>query len=91
MADPSPSRHVTADSGAEPLHSSGSPNATYPGTPRWVKVSGIVVLALILLFVVVEVASGGQHNPMRHMHMSSGAANGPGAHTLLAAQGVEHA
>ena len=36
---------------------------TYPGTPRWVKVSGIVTLVLVLLVVIVMVASGGNHGP----------------------------
>ena len=39
----------------------------YPGTPRWVKVSAIIVLVLVLVLVVVMVASGGQHGPMRHV------------------------
>jgi len=39
-----------------------------PGTPRWVKVFGIVVLVLVL-FVVVMMATGvgGKHGPGRHM------------------------
>ena len=44
----------------------------YPGTPRWVKVSGIVVLVLVVLVVIVMVVSGGNHGPSRHM--PSGAA-----------------
>lgn len=37
------------------------------GTPRWVKVFGIVVLVLVLLFVVVQVTGvGGPHGPGRH-------------------------
>ena len=39
----------------------------YPGTPRWVIVSGIVTLVLVLLAVVVVVVSGGNHGPSRHM------------------------
>ena len=54
---------------------SGS-STTYPGTPRWVKVSGIVVLVLVLLVVGVMVVGGGQHGPMRHV--PSGA---PAGHT----------
>ena len=38
----------------------------YPGTPRWVKVSGIIVLVLVLLAVVIMVTGvGGQHGPWR--------------------------
>jgi uncharacterized membrane protein len=39
----------------------------YPGTPRWVKVSGIVALVLVVLVVIVMVVSGGNHGPSRHM------------------------
>jgi hypothetical protein len=48
------------------------------GTPRWVKVSGIIALAVLLLFVVVLVLKGpGGHGPGRH---SPGGDN-PGGHT----------
>ena len=30
----------------------------YPGTPRWVKVFGIIVLVVILLFVVLLLTRG---------------------------------
>ena len=47
----------------------------YPGTPRWVKVFGIVVLVLVLLVVVVMATGvGGRHGPGRHM--PSGGAGG---------------
>ena len=36
------------------------------GTPRWVKVFGIVALVLILLFFVLQVFGGGGHGPGRH-------------------------
>ena len=75
-------------SGAGPTRSS---TTGYPGTPRWVKVFGIVVLALVLLLVVAAVATGGQHGPMRHM--PSGAPGGPGAlgQTSPAAQAIQRA
>ncbi len=39
----------------------------YPGTPRWVKLSGIVVIVLILLVVIIVVTGvGGDHGPWRH-------------------------
>lgn len=38
-----------------------------PSTPRWVKVSGIIVIALILLFVIMGLFGGGKHGPGRHM------------------------
>jgi len=40
----------------------------YPGTPRWVKVSAIVVGVLVLLFIVLVLTGvGGPHGPGRHM------------------------
>jgi hypothetical protein len=35
------------------------------GPPRWVKVSGIIALALILLLLILLLA-GGNHGPGRH-------------------------
>ncbi len=35
------------------------------GPPRWVKVSGIITLALIVLLLIVLLA-GGNHGPGRH-------------------------
>jgi len=47
------------------------------GTPRWVKLFGIVALALVLVVVVMLVAGGGQHGPGRHSGSAeSGAAGG---------------
>ncbi len=41
----------------------------YPGTPRWVKLSGIVVGVLILLVIIVILVGDGlgRHGPGRHM------------------------
>ena len=49
------------------------------GTPRWVKVSGIVALVLILLFVTAMLIGGGfgGHGPGRH----SPGRDTPGGHT----------
>ena len=38
-----------------------------PGTPRWVKVFGIITLAVAVLFVILKFAGGGGHGPSRHM------------------------
>jgi len=40
----------------------GSP----PGTPRWVKVFGIIVLVAVLLLVGLLLFGGGAHGPQRH-------------------------
>jgi hypothetical protein len=66
MADPSPYRDPSDDTGAG------------PGIPRWVKVFGIIVLVLVLLFVI-SLLAGVRHGP--GLHTPSGNAGG---HTLLA-------
>ena len=39
-----------------------SESPSYPGTPRWVKVLGMITIALAVVFVVVHLAGGGfQH------------------------------
>ena len=68
MADPSPSPDTGADSGAAPSHAS---SAAYPGTPRWVIVSGIIVLALVLVFGGLHLAGRGM-GPMNHTSSMSG-------------------
>lgn len=66
MADPS--RYPDAAEGADADSGRGVP----PRTPRWVKVSGIVVGVLILLVVIVMLTGlGGGHGPGRHMGAGS--------------------
>ena len=48
-----------------------------PGTPRWVKAIGIVLLGVVLLALVVLVLGGGQHGP--GMHTGTGAVPPPSA------------
>ncbi len=56
----------------------------YPGTPRWVKVFGIIALAVVLLFVTMMLAGmlagggSGGHGPGRH----TPSGGGPGVQTL---------
>jgi hypothetical protein len=38
----------------------------YPGTPRWVKVFGIIVIVVVLLAVAMMFIGGGEHGPGRH-------------------------
>jgi hypothetical protein len=38
-----------------------------PGMPRWVKVSGIIAIALALLFISMHLFGGGGMGPMHHM------------------------
>lgn len=49
------------------------------GTPRWVKLSAAIALALVLLVVAMLLLGGGSHGPGRH----SGGGDG-GAGTLTA-------
>lgn len=37
-----------------------------PGMPRWVKVSGLLVLAVAAVLVVIMLLSGGDHGPRLH-------------------------
>jgi hypothetical protein len=40
----------------------------YPGTPRWVKVFGIIGIVLVLLVVIIMFTGvGGKHGPGRHI------------------------
>ncbi len=73
MADSPPAADTADGAGMEP----GS--AAPAGTPRWVKVSGIVALIVVGLLVVMILAGGGQHGPDRHA--PSGGQQQPGGHT----------
>ncbi len=49
---------------------------SYPGTPRWVKVSGIIAAALALAAVVLILTGvGGPHGPDRHMPINAAEIN----------------
>ena len=53
----------------------------YPGTPRWVKVTGIALLAILLIAAFIVISGlGGPHGPQRH-----------GAGSILVAGAVETA
>lgn len=56
-----------------------SAGASTPGTPRWVKVFGVIALIVIVLFVVVLLARGGEHGPGRHS--GDGGSETPTGHT----------
>ena len=42
----------------------------YPGAPRWVKVSGLLALAFVVVFAIVHLAGGGfrHHMPVGSHH-----------------------
>ena len=69
MADSPAHPNAGDDTGAEPGR--GSP----PGTPRWVKVFGIVAIVLVVLAAVALVTGlggPGGHGPGRHTRSSDG-------------------
>ena len=46
-----------------------------PGTPRWVKMIGIVVAVVVLLVAVAKLTGiGGEHGPGRHVSGGPGSA-----------------
>ena len=50
----------------------------YPGTPRWVKVFGIIAIGLVLLVVILLLTGGpGRHGPGRHMGPGGSSAQTP--------------
>jgi hypothetical protein len=71
MADPVSPVNTADDVDARPARASGK---AYPGTPGWVKVSGIVALVVIALLVLVMIV-GGDHSPMRHIPSGSAPGN----------------
>jgi hypothetical protein len=61
MTDPSRSLDTGVETGR-------GPTTRYPGIPRWVKVTGIVVLVLGLLFGINHFTGlGGMHGAGMHM------------------------
>jgi hypothetical protein len=56
----------------------------YPGTPRWVKVFGIIALVLVLMVVFMLFAGGGRHGPGRHVP-----SGGAGDHTAPIAHAMQ--
>lgn len=60
MADPPRYLDAGDDTGVGPDRGSTT------GTPRWVKVFGIIGLVLVLLFVIMLFLGGGGHGPGRH-------------------------
>ena len=64
MADPTASPDPGTGTGVGPSRTS---TASYPGTPRWVKVFGIVTAVLVLLVAILLITGvGGGHGPGRH-------------------------
>jgi hypothetical protein len=76
MADRPPDPDTGDDIGVGPAADRPS------STPRWVKVSGIIVGVLVLVFVVVLLVGGGRHGPgMPGMHGGGGGDTPPASVT----------
>jgi hypothetical protein len=54
-------------------------NRQKPGTPRWVKAFGIVLMIAIVLAVAVILVGGGQHGPGIHAGADDLGGHGPGS------------
>ena len=63
MADPPPYPDSNGDTGDDTRVRPDRGSTT--GTPRWVKVFGIIALVLVLLFVILHLTGGGlgRHTP----------------------------
>jgi hypothetical protein len=48
-----------------PERDTGTDQGPTAGTPRWVKVSGIIALAVVVLLLIL-LRAGGNHGPGRH-------------------------
>jgi hypothetical protein len=73
--DDSPPHPETADEAGV-----GPQRGPSPGTPRWVKVSGVIALILVLLVGgLMLFGGGGQHGPGRHA--PAGGQQQPGGQT----------
>lgn len=46
---------------------SAAPGSTPPKAPRWVKISGLIAVLVVVAVVVVMALAGGEHGPGRHM------------------------
>ncbi|MEJ7772391.1 MAG: hypothetical protein WKF51_10860 [Geodermatophilaceae bacterium] len=83
MSDPSRYLDPGDDAAVGPARESDA------GPPRWVKISGIAAIILVLLFVIMLLSGvGGEHGPSRHSQSgdgvgpSSSSAAGPGVGQL---------
>lgn len=43
--------------------------ASSAGLPRWVKLFAIIAAVLIVVFIILQVATGGKHGPGRHLSL----------------------
>jgi hypothetical protein len=67
------------DQNSDPDSGAVAPDRSDTGTPRWVKVFGVIALVVVVLFVVLLLVRGGEHGPGRHS--PGGGSDAPGEHT----------
>ena len=70
MTSTSPATDPTG-SGTAPSPASTPVAPSYPGTPRWVKLGGIALLLIVLVFGGLHLAGRGM-GPMNHMPPAGG-------------------
>ena len=75
MAEPARNRPEGPDA-----ETGDAPAASQSGTPRWVKVAGVIAL-VVLVMLVVALLSGGKHGPGRHA-LDTGARPAPAFATV---------
>ena len=62
----------------------------YPGIPRWVKVSGVIAIALALLVVILQHTGAiGRHGPRRHGGGQHQALPGDTSHSTPGRRGAD--
>jgi hypothetical protein len=86
MADPPTPSDTGDDTGVEPDRESTA------RMPRWVKVSGIIVVLLVLLVIILAITGvlGGQHGPGRHLPGGGGGQTPPAVVTEDHTSPIEH-
>lgn len=47
-------------------------DSTPPRAPRWVKLSAVIAIALLLLAIITMFIIGGEHSPSRHLRSDAG-------------------
>lgn len=69
--------------------------SAYRGTPRWVKIFGIIAIVLVVLYIILHVAGvGGRHGPGRHSGSGDVSGQTPPASVIVdhgASRGVRDA
>ena len=63
----------------------------YPGTPRWVKVFGIVLIVVVLLVVARMFIGDSEHGPGRHTPSGDAGGQAPSSNVTLSSVMENHA